>query len=65
MGPIRLIRRIGPIFQSTGKVALHSGYPEQPQNCEPALGPLRAVRSIMGLPQEGQGFLSDGSDRSD
>ena len=47
-----------------GRVVLHPGYPEHPQNCEPALGPLRAVRRTISWPQAGQG-TSDESVRSD
>jgi len=58
IGPIRLIRPIGLVFQSTGKVALQPGYPEQPQNRAPAFTPFRAMRNTMGLLQAGHGFWS-------
>ena len=37
-----------------GRVPLHAGYPAHPQNCAPALFPLRAVRSTIGVPHNGQ-----------
>ena len=39
---------------SSGLVPLHSGNPEQPQNCAPARPPWRAVRRAMGFAQRGQ-----------
>ena len=35
-------------------VRLQSGYPEHPQNCDPARAPWRAVRRTMGLLQSEQ-----------
>ncbi len=34
----------------TGRVDLHSGYPEHPKNCAPAFDPCRVVRTTIGLP---------------
>jgi len=65
--PIRRVRSPLLWVSYTGKVALHSGYPEQPQNCDPALFPLRAVRNTITLPQaeqEGAAGVFALSDRS-